>query len=269
VTSNPSPREASEALEHVSHEEEMDLTEKAVEASISNAPPKLDRSRESNYTYGIASEDKLDSINRLLYASYHPDEPITKSLGLFKGPHSIPDADSRVGIMVRKNLSLFIYDEMGREVGVCVNSGYYRHDFLSLMDVEDVVDPDYKPYLAVHKELRSKNMGLFDELKTEKLFNIAMVGVDPVMRGKGVATDLIRRSVLLAGTMGYTGIMTEATGSFSQRAFATIGMMKTNSVSYQDFEYEGNKVFRGMDKRHPEITMMKKKFFQSCLRHIL
>ena len=70
-------------------------------------------------------------------------------------------------------------------------------------------------------------MGLFDELKTEKLFCIAMVGVDPVMRGKGVATDLIRRSVLLAGTMGYTGIMTEATGSFSQRAFATIGMMKT------------------------------------------
>merc|ERR1711915_8786 len=103
----------------------------------------------------------------------------------------------------------------------------------------------------------------------EKLFNIAMVGVDPVMRGKGVATDLIRRSVLLAGTMGYTGIMTEATGSFSQRAFATIGMMKTNSVAYQDFEYEGNKVFGGMDKRHPEITMMKKKFFQSCLRHIL
>ena len=54
-----------------------------------------------------------------------------------------------------------------------------------------------------------------------------MVGVDPSMRGLGLATDLIRRSVLLAGTMGYTGIMTEATGSFSQRAFATIGMMKT------------------------------------------
>ena len=69
------------------------------------------------------------------------------------------------------------------------------------------------------------NMNLFDELKTEKLFNIAMIGVDPAARGKGIATDLIRRSVLLAGTLGYTGIMTEATGSFAQRAFATIGMM--------------------------------------------
>ena len=67
-------------------------------------------------------------------------------------------------------------------------------------------------------------MNLFDELKTEKVFNISMVGVDPAQRNKGLATDLIRRSVLLAGTLGYTGIMTEATGSFSQRAFATIGM---------------------------------------------
>ena len=42
-----------------------------------------------------------------------------------------------------------------------------------------------------------------------------------------------------------------------------------SSVSYQDFEYKGEKVFRNMDKRHPEITMMKKKFFQSCLKHIM
>lgn len=264
LSSNPSISEASEALEHISHEE--DEVEKE---TAKMAPPKLDRERMSNLTYGIASEDKLEAINRLLYASYHPDEPITKALGLFHGEHSIPDADNRVGIMVRKNLSLFIYDEVGREVGVCVNCGFYKHDFLSLLDVEDTVDPDFRPYLAVHKELRLKNLDLFDELKTEKLFNISMVGVDPSMRGLGLATDLIRRSVLLAGTMGYTGIMTEATGSFSQRAFATIGMMKTNSVEYQGFEFEGKKVFRGMDRRHPEITMMKKKFFQSCLKHIM
>ena len=138
--------EASEALEHISHEEDEVKKETA-----KMAPPKLDRERMSNLTYGIASQDKLDAINRLLYASYHPDEPITKALGLFHGEHSIPDADNRVGIMVRKNLSLsvtvsikfalslvsccfrFIYDEVGREVGVCVNCGFYKHDFLSLL----------------------------------------------------------------------------------------------------------------------------------------
>ena len=98
--------EASEALEHISHEENQVMKEKAAEATSKMAPPKLDRERNSNLTYGIASPDKLEYINRLLYASYHPDEPITKALNLFQGPQSIPDADNRVGIMVRKNLSL-------------------------------------------------------------------------------------------------------------------------------------------------------------------
>ena len=100
--------EASEALEHISHEENEVIKEKAAEAEVTSktAPPKLDRERKSNLTYGIASPDKLEYINKLLYASYHPDEPITKALNLFQGPNSIPDADNRVGIMVRKNLSL-------------------------------------------------------------------------------------------------------------------------------------------------------------------
>ena len=93
------------------------------------------------------------------------------------------------------------------------------------------------------------------------------------------------RSILLAGCMGFSGIMTEATGKFSQKAFSTIHMLKTkwvlvlqivpglfshfSSVLYRDFEYDGKKVFEDMDPIHPEIAFMKKKFFQSCLKHIL
>ena len=110
--------------------------------------------------------------------------------------------------------------------------------------------------------------------------------MDPAYRSKGVATDLIRRSVLLAGTMGFTGLMTEATGAFSQKAFRRLGMVKTrcvrkiksprrlyfdlfSSIVYRDFEYEGEKPFEEMNPVHPELAMMKKKFFQSCLKHIL
>ena len=133
----------------------------------------------------------------------------------------------------------FTYDEHGREVGVCINNAYNKHDFLRLLvilhnqsnilhcvsqDDKDVIDQNYRPFLAVHRELRARNVQLFDELKTEKLFNISMVAVDPDWRGKGVATHLIRRSVLLAGTLGFSGIMTEATGSVSKRMFATVGM---------------------------------------------
>ena len=67
-------------------------------------------------TYSIAGVEKLEAINKLLYASYHPDEPITKHLGLYKGLNSIPDADSRVKATVQRNLSM------------CVSSHHHSQD---------------------------------------------------------------------------------------------------------------------------------------------
>jgi len=265
---NASLSESSEALKHVSEEVQSESKTKKAEKP---GKPTLDRDRTLNLTYAVASPEKIDAVNKLLYASYHPDEPITRHLGLFKGDGSIPDADRRVKNSVHRNLSLFAYDRQGNEIGVCINNGYYRHDFQSILDneYENVLDPAYKPYLAIHRELRSKNTHIFDEMKTDKFFCISMVGVDPSFRGKGVATDLIRRSVLLAGVLGFTGVMTEATGRYSQKAFRTIGMLKVNAVEYRDFEFEGKKPFEDMGEVHTDIAFMKKKFFQSCLKHIL
>ena len=61
-----------------------------------------------NMTYSIAGVDKLEAVNKLLYASYHPDEPITRHLGLYKGLNSIPDADARVKATVLRNLSMSV-----------------------------------------------------------------------------------------------------------------------------------------------------------------
>lgn len=267
LSTQPSVSEAVEALEHVGEEERKVETV----AKKQPSPPKLDRERSQPLTYSIVGPHKLDIANDLLYATYHPDEPITKHLGLFKGPNSIPDADRMVKEILPRHLSLFAYDNKGDIVGVCVNNAYFRPEFVQDLEngLEHVIDPAFKPMLAVHHELRMKNMHIYDELKTEKFFSIRMVGVDPKTRGMGVATDLIRRSILLAGCLGFSGIKTEATGKFSKKAFSTIGMLKTNSIQYEDFEFEGKKVFEGMDPRHTELTFMKKKFFQSCLKHIL
>merc|ERR1712098_191313 len=265
---NASLSESSEALKYVDEEVQSESKTKKAEKP---GKPTLDRDRTLNLTYAVASPEKIDAVNKLLYASYHPDEPITRHLGLFKGLGSIPDADRRVKNSVQRNLSLFAYDKEGNEIGVSINNGYYRDDFMAIIEneLETATDPAYKPFLAVHKELRSRNTHLFDELKTEKFFCISMVGVDPKFRGKGIATDLIRRSILLAGVMGFSGIMTEATGKYSQKAFSTIGMLKVNSLEYKDFEFEGKKVFEGMGETHTDLAFMKKKFFQSCLKHIL
>ena len=137
-SSQTSASEATEALGHVSEEVAKEAAENVAKAQEETkkkvSAPMLDRDRSYNLTYAIASQDKLEAINKLLYASYHPDEPITKALGLYKGPGSIPDADRRVEASIKRNLSLFAYDKDGKEIGVCINNGYYRHDFMEILD---------------------------------------------------------------------------------------------------------------------------------------
>ena len=117
--------EASEALQHVTEEENQKVVKE--KPAVKN-PPKLDREKvrsavqcsvgmfltivmlvqNLNMTYSIAGVDKLEAVNKLLYASYHPDEPITRHLGLYKGLNSIPDADARVKATVLRNLSMSV-----------------------------------------------------------------------------------------------------------------------------------------------------------------
>eukprot|EP00092_Neocalanus_flemingeri_P037729 GFUD01041077.1.p1 GENE.GFUD01041077.1~~GFUD01041077.1.p1 ORF type:complete len:299 (+),score=60.64 GFUD01041077.1:75-971(+) len=272
LVTQPSVSEVTEALDHVKEAENKLNSAPSEEPPVKKQPsvPKLDRERDMKLTYSIVGPDRFKIVNSLLYATYHPDEPITKHLGLFKGPDSIPDADRNVQLMLLKHLSMFAFDSSGEIVGVCVNNAHFRSEFLDMENgLDQVLDPAYRPMLDIHHALRMKNKHIYDELRTEKFFSIRMVGVDPKTRGMGVATDLIRRSILLAGCLGFTGVKTYATGKFSKKAFATVGMLQTNSINYSEYEFEGKKVFEGMDPNHTELAFMKKKFFQSCLKHIM
>lgn len=264
LSTQVSVKEVQEALDHVGHEDRE--TEQGRE--------RLDRNRYVNnhLTYRVVGMSDLQKVHGLLYASFHPDEPITKHLGLCKGLNSIPDADRMVEEILTKNLAVLAEDSSGKAVAVSVNNACYGVDLTSsqlALELGEVQDPSYKPLVAIHHQLRLMNTHIYREVGTERFFSIRMVAVDPMFRDKGIATDVIRRSVLLAGSLGYVGIKTEATGFWSRRAFQTIGLLPTSSIRYADFTYEGEKVLGGGGLQGQEITFLKKKLFQSALKHIL
>jgi len=263
LSTTTSAKEAAEALRHVQEKEKK------------ASSPMLDRTRGfltgKKYSYCIVGQEDIEKANELLYDTYHPDEPITKHLGLTQGGSRIPDADQMVQDIVPRHLSLFALDPAGKPIGVSINNACYLSEMEYTSDriLGDVSDPRYKPVAAIHHELRLANKHIYAELGTEKFFSIRMVGVENSQRGMGVATELIRRSILLAGCLGFQGIKTEATGQFSRVAFEAVGLLPTSSIKYEDFEFEGKKVFSGMKNSDTEITFMRKKFFQSCLKHII
>merc|ERR1711936_492249 len=251
--STTSSSEAQEALKHVD---------------------RLDRNRDGTkrLNYAIVGPSELSTVNNLLYATYHPYEPLTSHLGLCNGLNSMKDMDRMVESYLVKNLTLIAYDRgTGRPVGAAVNNSCHKEELdLSLeQELKEVDDKSYHPIQAVHHQLRHQNGHIFEEIGTDKMFSIKMIGIGSEDRGQGVATNLIRRSILLAGCLGFRAIKTEATGRFSKETFQRVGMQPAGSIKYDDFVFEGKKPFAGMKDGNSEITFMKKKFFQSSLKHIL
>jgi len=255
--------EASEALGHVEAGE-----------------GRLDRNRDGTkrLSFAIVGPPHLETVNRLLYATYHNYEPLTKHLGLCKGLNSMRDVDKEVERILVKNLTLLAYDDEGKPVGVAVNNSCCKEEMqVTMEEALDGIEESYRPIQAIHHTLRRQNSHIYEEIGTDKMFSIRMIGVEVESRGQGVATNLIRRSILLAGCLGFRAIKAEATGSFGMKTFATVGMQPASSIRYADFEYEGRKIFEGIGSSEAdsqgnpdtEITFMKKKFFQSALKHIL
>jgi len=245
-------------MDHVNNQEALQLE-------------RLDRNRavSKRLSYRVVGLNDLEKVQKLLYASYYPDEPVIKHLGLCKGENSIPDEDRIVKNILSKYLSVMAEDSLtGEPVGVAVNNScrpiHHDVDYIK-QEMAEVQDPNYRPLMAIRHQLRLNNAHVFEELGTSQLFSMQRVGVS--IQGMGIATDLIRRSVLLAGSLGYLGIKAEPTSNFARRTYRLVGLQSTNSILYSDFEFEGEKVLDGIPEF--EISYHKKKFFQSALKHII
>jgi len=268
--------EAQEALSHVVHlSDNIDfdpaaalLQEKVVDVN------RLDRNRglSTQLAYRVVGAKDREAVHSLLYSAFYPDEPIISHLGLAKGIHSsIPDADRMVEAILSKNLSVIAENSKGEAVAVCVNnscSGADVTEEILARELKEVQEEEYKPYVAIHHLLRLQSRHVYEEIGTDKFFSLRMVAVSRDERGQGLATDIIRRSVLLAGSLGFQGIKTEATGRWSKSAFSKIGLLPSSSIKYDEFEWQGKKALEGI-KDDDEITFLRKKFFQSALKHIL
>jgi len=240
---------------------------------VEDTDKRLDRNRDGTkrLNFAIVGPEEKHTVNELLYATYHPYEPLTKHLGLCTGLNSLKDADSKVEDMLVKNLTLIAYDDGGKPVGAAVNNVCHMEELTSSVEDElkGLKDPRWRPVQAIYSQLRRENKNIYAEIGTDKMFSLRMLGVDVDCRGQGVATNLIRRSILLAGCLGFRAIKAEASSRFSKEAFERVGMLPAGSIKYKDFTFEGKKVFADIEDGQTELTFMKKKFFQSSLKHIL
>ena len=87
--------------------------------------------------------------------------------------------------------------------------------------------------------------------------HLQMIATAPEARGLGLATDLVQRSVQLATCLGFRACKTEATGTYSRKAFLRCGLDIVAEVKYAEFKVGDEKVFAGIEG-HEGVAFMAK-----------
>jgi len=152
---------------------------------------------------------------------------MTKHLGLCQGSFSVRDSDAMAeALVLDHNLSIMAVDRAtGAPLAVALNGVMMAGE--ADMSREEVlsscIDPKFGPIAGILHQVQQDSRAVWADHKTDKMFDIKMLAVAPEARGRGLGTDLIRRSVQLASCLGFKACKTEATGDFSRKGMERAG----------------------------------------------
>jgi len=209
-----------------------------------------------NIAYTIVRPHQLPVVHKLMYQSFHKDEPMTNFLGLCKGSFSIPDSDEMVeDLVLNHNLSIMATDmDTNTPLAVVLNGVMGENEALVPRSevIDSCLDPGFVPIACILHEVQLMSGGIFTKYKADRLFDVKMIATAPEARGHGLATDLVQRSVQLAACLGFRGCKTEATGTYSRKAFQKCGFDLVADVKYAQFKIGEKKVFAGIQGHEGE-----------------
>lgn len=145
---------------------------------------------------------------------------------------------------------LFINEHWGK---LCFRYGQTSFSEVNFQDVRanilQAVPPhgDWKQR-AIHHLMLQMHSDLTSRLpNAEKILRFEALCVHPDYRRQSIAAALCQRSIETAKAMGCSHVLVEASNVRSQALLIKLGFREVKRIKYDDFEYEGVKVFAGYD----------------------
>ncbi|XP_059082292.1 uncharacterized protein LOC131879858 [Tigriopus californicus] len=192
----------------------------------------------NDITFRIVDQSRYPEVLELLYANFHPDEPMSRALNIYSGDHRVPAIDEYTLNGLKENLSLMAVDSFTNKLlGVSINGLVHKSSLdIPLVDkLKNIRNDKFRHIITVLHEVNQRGAHIFQELGTDVVFDIKMVTTDKLNRKSGLATDLIRKSINLARDLGYTAAKTEATGIYSRKASERLGFTMTAEFFYDEY----------------------------------
>lgn len=106
----------------------------------------------------------------------------------------------------------------------------------------DRVSDKFRPTLTLLEQLDTQYRQGKD-IRPGHFLHLYMLGVKRTHTGKKIGQHLLTTSLENAAARGYRMALAEATGAVSQSICRKLGFVERLSVSYQDYTYQGRRVF--------------------------
>jgi len=187
-----------------------------------------------------AEEKDLEQASDLLAKTFCSGEPMCRHL-------NITEADTKklmsavCRFSLKDNLSIVAKNSKGEIVGVILSYDFHSEHLLSL---DGVNMEAFGPIFELLKQLDAK---LPAELGKQKINHQFVAGVDNNHASLDIGLMLIELNNYAALGKGYDVSLHEATGPISQHVTREMGSQTIAAISYEEFEYQGERVFSGIN----------------------
>lgn len=120
----------------------------------------------------------------------------------------------------------------------------------------DTLDERFGPIFTLLEQLGNTYFETKPEPKPGEYAHLFMVGTRHTRKSRGVGINLVNLAVENARNRGYRIAFAETTGVISQHVFKNhIGFQQRHEIFYNDFDYEGEKVFAKIEG-HPSCMLV-------------
>lgn len=208
----------------------------------------------------INKDDKL-KVLKFLRRFFFRDEPLNQSIQLIpEGEDStcmeLEDYCSHSSL--ENNLSLMAVSASGTIVGVQLNGK---------MNPPSKEEPEYirlcknekfkKILRLLHYIDKDVNRG--GQFRDSNVLEIRIISVDTNWRGKGVAKNLIEKTMEIAKEQGFHYIRADCTSFFSGKLCARLGFDAIYNLNYSDYmDEDGKPIFSPASPHTAAVTYVKK-----------
>uniref|UniRef100_A0A2A4J4D3 aralkylamine N-acetyltransferase n=1 Tax=Heliothis virescens TaxID=7102 RepID=A0A2A4J4D3_HELVI len=185
--------------------------------------------------------DMSEAVIQHLRNNFFADEPLNKAVSLCQRGEPHAALERLCAVTIADGLSVAAIE-----------------GDTSIEKIQQSSDEKYNKIFTILYSV-SQELDLFNTFQVDKILECRIISVDQQARGRGLAKELMARSIDIAKENGFKLFKADATGAYSQRICSSLGMEIIRTVRYADYrDASGTPVF-DVPPPHNALAIMVRK----------